>query len=666
MGSSAQAERRHVPRRPFRGTVELAMPEDAEAYEADGVDLSIGGMSLRTSLLPDRGSELACRFKLEDGRRVHARGEVVWAQDAGSDAGEFGLRFTELSDTDEDAIRGTFEAEAAADDAAEEAPREPAKARLHIPGMSAPLRARIRTEMDDAIVLGSDLSFLKLGEVIELERSEGKRERGRIEDVTIEVDDETRIARLMLTVAVTSTGKTARYGAVSAPAAAAALAPTVAPVAKVTTGPNATAMLSPAPDAEVDAHHDEDEDSIAHDDTLAVRAHDRDDEESQVAEDDEEAPAEEIAARGIARTPPAWLVSTMATLRAFSRSISTKAGPAIGSFLKTLAAYLTLAVAKIRSRVQGTPMEVEAPRTVSGRRPQVAPKTRVEPEVATTPRKKLGLYVLAGAGLVAIVFAVATSGKSPRPRTPRPQVAIAPAAEAAPDPAATPGQGTPEAVDPNAQAAGDGALAAGEPAPGSNTPVVPSAAVAGQNFDGPDDMTARPRAARRSTAPIDLAAAAHSRMANTITDRPSIRGASSGPQRVVAAPAAAAPAHTASTAVATVLGSPAVRTGTVLRMRVDGPLAGIAGGVGAGNTIVIRMPGHRSLDLAAPLVRQDARLVNAGVYNRTSGAELTLRFRDAVPAFQARARGNTLEIVLAPTAVRTATRTAPTVAAHRR
>ncbi|MEI8255776.1 MAG: PilZ domain-containing protein, partial [Deltaproteobacteria bacterium] len=77
------------------------MPEDAEAYEADGVDLSIGGMSLRTSLLPDRGSELACRFKLEDGRRVMTRGEVVWAQDVGSDAGEFGLRFTDLADADE-------------------------------------------------------------------------------------------------------------------------------------------------------------------------------------------------------------------------------------------------------------------------------------------------------------------------------------------------------------------------------------------------------------------------------------------------------------------------------------------------------------------------------------------------------------------------------------
>jgi hypothetical protein len=51
--------------------------------------------------------------------------------------------------------------------------------------------------------------------------------------------------------------------------------------------------------------------------------------------------------------------------------------------------------------------------------------------------------------------------------------------------------------------------------------------------------------------------------------------------------------------------------------------------------------------MAAPLVRQDSRLVNAGVFNRAGGAELTLRFREATPSFFAHVRGNTLEITLA-------------------
>jgi hypothetical protein len=166
--------------------------------------------------------------------------------------------------------------------------------------------------------------------------------------------------------------------------------------------------------------------------------------------------------------------------------------------------------------------------------------------------------------------------------------------------------------------------------------------------------------------PTDLVAAARS---NNAVDRPTIRGVAGAHAPTAAAPAAApAPARAAVPAnapVAQVIGSPAVRTGTTLHMRMDGNLTGISGGVGAGNTIVIRMPGRRSLDLAAPLVRQDVRLVNAGVYNRAGGAELTLRFRDAVPQFSARARGNTLEIVLAPTAA-VARRAPVAAAAHRR
>jgi hypothetical protein len=571
----------------------------------------------------------------------------VWAQDAGSDAGEFGLRFTELNDVDEDAIRGTFA------EAEEAPPAEPAKARLHLAGMSAPLRARIRTEMDDAIVLGSDLSFLKLGEPIEVERHEGKREKGRVEDVTIEIDDETRVARLMLTVALTGTSKTAKYGAVSA--AAKVVAETAATIAQ-RRGPNATAMLSPVPSdianvgevAPPNGHAEQGSDD-ALDEQIAANA-----------DDDEESPAVTSSAP---RTPPAWLVSVMATLRA----MTTKAGPALARFTRAVVAWMVATYGTLRARIKGTPVEVETPRPSSGRRPQIQQTARAEAQPVVQPKKKLGLYVLAGAGLLAIVFAVATSGKSTHPRTPRPQVAVAPA-----DPAVDPNAAlaTPaEANDPsnaanaNAAATANEAAAVGEPEAGMNGPVAAPTPVAGQNFEGPDDTTGR--RARRRTLPTDLMAASHSRNANVDAERPTIRGA--GP-RVANAPAPVAaparPAVAANAPVVQVIGSSEVRTGTMLRMRMDGNLTGISGGVGTGNTIVIRMPGRRSLDLAAPLVRQDARLVNAGVYNRASGAELTLRFREAVPQFSARARGNTLEIVLAPASA--ARRVPVSVAAHRR
>lgn len=372
MGASAEAERRHVPRRPFRGTVELAMPEDAEAYEADGVDLSIGGMALRTSLLPDRGSELACRFKLEDGRRVMARGEVVWAQDAGSDAGEFGLRFTELNNLDEDAIRDSFAADSAADDGAVAPPGEPAKARLHIPGMNAPLRARIRTEMDDAIVLGSDLSFLKLGEPIEIERQEGKRERGCIEDVSVEVDGETRIARLMLTVALTPASRTAKHHALPK-----SVEPPPMPLEK-RRGAQATAVLTPVPD----------DSALAPDHSLdasrSAEPLDADDVGAHGAVDDESADAL-TSAKPAVRTAPVWLVSMLATVRALARTIATKAGPGVMRVVRAITTFVMLAYGKIRSRINGTPVEVETPRPTSGRRRQMPAQDAVDSVATSAP-----------------------------------------------------------------------------------------------------------------------------------------------------------------------------------------------------------------------------------------------------------------------------------------
>jgi hypothetical protein len=98
-----------------------------------------------------------------------------------------------------------------------------------------------------------------------------------------------------------------------------------------------------------------------------------------------------------------------------------------------------------------------------------------------------------------------------------------------------------------------------------------------------------------------------------------------------------------------VFGNPAVRTGTVLRLRMNGPVAAIQGVGARGAQIVLTVPGRHSLDMAAPFVSQDPRIAGAGVLNGAAGASLTLRFREAAPPFVARSRGNMLEITLAPT-----------------
>jgi hypothetical protein len=97
------------------------------------------------------------------------------------------------------------------------------------------------------------------------------------------------------------------------------------------------------------------------------------------------------------------------------------------------------------------------------------------------------------------------------------------------------------------------------------------------------------------------------------------------------------------------MGNPSVRVGTRLALRMDGPVASIGGAGTRGNTISMVVPGRRSLDLAAALVRMDSRILNAGVINRAAGAEFTLRFRSAAPPFFAHARGTTLEVILGAT-----------------
>jgi hypothetical protein len=115
----------------------------------------------------------------------------------------------------------------------------------------------------------------------------------------------------------------------------------------------------------------------------------------------------------------------------------------------------------------------------------------------------------------------------------------------------------------------------------------------------------------------------------------------------------------------------AVSHGNVLRIKMDGEIEKIEGdGQPTGFTVVI--PGRRSLEPAAPLAARDARIASIRVTNDGTGAELTLAFKDGVPNYLVRAKGDVLEIVLAPAGtladMQKATRvtTSPAAERHRR
>jgi hypothetical protein len=90
-----------------------------------------------------------------------------------------------------------------------------------------------------------------------------------------------------------------------------------------------------------------------------------------------------------------------------------------------------------------------------------------------------------------------------------------------------------------------------------------------------------------------------------------------------------------------------VSHGNVLRIKMDGPIEKIEGDANSTGFAVV-LPGRRSLEPAAPLAARDSRIASIRVTNDAGGADLSIAFKDGVPNYLVRAKGDTLEIVLAP------------------
>jgi hypothetical protein len=97
----------------------------------------------------------------------------------------------------------------------------------------------------------------------------------------------------------------------------------------------------------------------------------------------------------------------------------------------------------------------------------------------------------------------------------------------------------------------------------------------------------------------------------------------------------------------TPFGNGAVGHANVLHLKMDGVIEKIEGATTpTGFSVVI--PDRRSLEAAAPLAARDSRIAAIRITNEASGAELAVSFKDGVPNYQVRAKGDSLEILLAP------------------
>jgi hypothetical protein len=93
-------------------------------------------------------------------------------------------------------------------------------------------------------------------------------------------------------------------------------------------------------------------------------------------------------------------------------------------------------------------------------------------------------------------------------------------------------------------------------------------------------------------------------------------------------------------------GNGPVHHGTILHLKMDGPIEAIEGAQQP-TGFAVKVPGRKSLEAAGPLAARDARIAAIKVSNDAAGADLTVAFKDGVPNYQVSAHGDTLVISLA-------------------
>ncbi len=153
-----------------------------QEFEADGINVGAGGLSMRASVLPEVGSTLRCQLDNPNGgEAIEMIGRVVWAHESGPHVGEFGIRFMHLSDQDQTHIEALIQRWG----------RATSKApivHLQLDGVGTPIMAEVQSESDDALFVEQPLPFLAIGSAV-VNESAGRR--GHLEAVELKMDDST-------------------------------------------------------------------------------------------------------------------------------------------------------------------------------------------------------------------------------------------------------------------------------------------------------------------------------------------------------------------------------------------------------------------------------------------------------------------------------------------
>ncbi|WP_438029281.1 PilZ domain-containing protein [Sorangium sp. So ce233] len=665
-------------------------------FEAESIDMSPEGMRLRTAYLPRVGDALICRFD-GLGKELVVEGEVCWRAEQAR-GGEFGLRFTGLDAEAEEAVRAmcssmdagaapTLTAAAGAAPAAMETAQRGARVRLHIDGLGSPMKARVRAGGPDDLEVGSNLEFLKVGRSLELEEVEqGTRREAYIDHVKVEVDPATSVPQLVVTLryeapraarasrprasseslppakpAALEAGAPARASSASVPPqgegapARASSAPAPArdqgeraqarPSSAPPQGDRAQARPSSTPAPSRDqgervqagagggaaAEDDHDGDISPAPSASEARAADAAPPSQDAAPASAADASEEAGAAPASGAEPSRLRDVGEKAAKAGRAVAGKIAPALAGAGARAATAMAGMVARIKARRAARAAGEEDGSTKDGPRRKTAPppagalktgRRRVVREEAEEaggeasepPRfnkKAAAVGSFLGLAAVLVVFGAArliaglgggdaSTAESARTVDGAPALPAssgAPALAAAAAPAAAPGG----VLTANVPLFGATPLSTTEPVP--PTPPADPGALAG-------DPLAQ-QAAAVPGGPGD-------------EDEAEDDDEQESPRE---------------------WGQGTVRNPVVLKLKMDGPIDELNGAAGAMG-FTVSLPERRALSSGTGLARKDKRIASVRVVNTPHGAEITLQFKDGVPAYKAKARGDRLEISL--------------------
>jgi hypothetical protein len=585
-------------------------------------------MHLRTAYLPEEGAPLVCRFE-DQGREIVVEGVVAWRKES-KKGGDFGVKFTALDSRSVDSLRELVKRDVEDKDDSGAQTARGSRVRLHIEGLGAPMKARVRTGGSQKVQVGSNLEFLKVGRKLEIEDLEaGARREARIDGVEVVVDPESQVPQLLVALRYEGVEDTPEPSVLDLGGDPAKPASLYIDAGAVTTDARAPAE-KPSGDA-VEARSADAADAPSSDDPTPSG-------DVPAASDDDVSDAIPAATRAARR-----LGSAAEQAGSKARDASIAAAKFSSSALSSMTKLFGSASAKIaalRAGKQGstkrrtTSPPPEGPMSLEGKRlrPQASKRDGEKTETPQGPtlgqRMKKPRTLLAAAGVAVLGTSIAFAMRSGKPDAEKPEALVtapqtpvgqAPAA-AAPAPA-TPAAPPGSPVTANVPLFGPTPMATAEPAPLGPPPTPESKAVEAAELAAA--KAAEPEGAEDEE----------------FTDEPAGKNA----KKALSGGAAAknpedVPAW----------GRGKMHLPTIHRIRLDGAGSAINGAVDPmGFTVLI--PSRKFMEQGAGLAKRDKRFARVRTTNTPGGAQVRIAFNGTVPAYRVRLRRDYVELLISAT-----------------